>query len=237
MNIHHKVAIVTLSRYPDLLDGLTENLNKYAPHFDRVVVKDGYLVGESVPTWLNVQGPDGKFVYSVNANLGLRAVDVASDIILIGDDVRLETPDAVEKLYKIADENSNIGLLSTRINGGADNPDQTNPSGGDVVYTNRYIALVCTYIKRSVLDKVGYLDESFKDGWGWDDVDYSRRVKQAGYTLAVASKIVAKHGVVKRGSESLIRNEKGDRKAMQAQDDINSKIYFSKWKDTKKENW
>ena len=224
------MAIVTLSRYPDLLEGLTENLNQFAPNFDRVLVKDGYLIDESTVGWYTVPGPEGKFVYSVNANLGLKAVDPDSDILLIGDDVRLKTADTVETLFNIAYSNESLGMLSPKICGGADNPLQTNPTS-DLAFSDRYLALVCTFIKRSVRAKVGLLDERFNLGWGWDDVDYSRRVRQAGFTLGVTARVEVVHGIKRLGSESLIRNEKGDSKAMKAQDELNAKLYFDKWGD------
>jgi hypothetical protein len=229
-----RVAIVTLSRYSDLFDGLTDNLNKYAANFDRVLVKDGYLIDDS-HSWYTVQGPEGKFVYSVNANLGLRVTDPDSDVLLIGDDVRLSDYSTIGTLYRLAHSSNEIGMLSPRILGGADNPLQTNPpTDADITYSDRYLALVCTYIKRNAIIKTGYLDERFSAGWGWDDVDYSRRMRNAGFKLAVTPKVSVIHGVNRKGSESLVRNEKGDSKAIQAQDDLNARLYFEKWGDNSK---
>lgn len=228
------VAIVTLSKYSEVFEGLQENLNRYASGRDRVLVKDGYLI-DSDKDWLTLQGPEGKFVFSVNANIGLKAADPEADILLIGDDVRLVNEGLVENLHALAYSDENIGLLSPRINGGADNPLQMNPPSDQVlVHSERYIALVATYIKRKVFDAIGYLDERFSEGWGWDDVDFSRRARLAGFSLAVTSRFEVIHGLKKRGSETLIRNEKGDAKAMQKQDDINALAYFNKWGDNVK---
>lgn len=197
-------------------------------------MKDGYLI-ESSPSWCTVQGPEGKFVYSVNANLGLKATDPDSDVLLIGDDVRLLDYNAVDTLYRLAHSTDDIGMLSPRILGGADNPVQTDPpTDCSITYSDRYLALVCTYIKRNAIIKTGYLDERFSVGWGWDDVDYSRRMRKEGLKLGVTSKVSVKHGVNRKGSESLIRNEKGDSKAIQAQDDLNAILYFNKWGDNVK---
>ena len=141
----------------------------------------------------------------------------------------------MEQLVKVANSDDNIGLLSPKILGGADNLLQTNPPADKVIsYSERYLALVCTYIKRKVINKIGYLDETFNQGWGWDDVDYSRRARLAGFTLAVTPTVEVIHGVRRKGSESFIRNEKGDDKVMQAQDDLNAKVYFQKWGDNTK---
>ena len=43
---------------------------------------------------------------------------------------------------------------------------------------------VCVLIRREVIEKVGMLDERYA-GYGYDDVDYCRRVFNAGYQFAV----------------------------------------------------
>jgi GT2 family glycosyltransferase len=199
------------------------------------LVKDGYLVTEE-KSWLVAQGPSGPFCYSTNVNLGLSLVDKDADVLLMGDDVRFKSVDTIERLYAQAYLDPTIGILSPRIIGGADNPLLTDPpQEQDVVYTERYIPLVCAYLKRRMLSQVGQLDaENFSKGWGWDDVDLSRRVRLAGFTLGVATRIEVIHGVKRRGSESLIRNEKGDHDALQKLDNINAQEFFKKWGDNVK---
>ena len=139
-------------------------------------------------------------------------------------------------MFALAYSDAHIGILSPRILGGADNPLLTEtPQGQDITYSERYIPLVCSYIKRKALNKIGGLDaESFNKGWGWDDVDFSRRVRQAGFILGVTPRGEVIHGVSRKGAESLIRNEKGDHDAMQKLDDINAQEYFKKWGDNVK---
>ncbi len=230
-----RVCIVTLSRYSDLFDGLDENLRTFAPGFNRILVRDGFLIDESKKDWLVVDGPR-KFCYSENVNRGIAKVDPEADVLLIGDDVRLKVNDTIDKLHELAYSDPSIGMLSPRICGGADNELQTDPpTNDDIVYSTRYLALVCTYIKRSTLTKTGFLDvTTFKEGFGWDDVDYSRRVRLAGFSLAITSKVEVIHGVTRRGSESLIRNEKGDRENIKNLDDIGAASYKLKWGDNEK---
>jgi len=228
------VCILTLSRYPDLFVGLQESLDEFAPGFDRILVKDGYLITEEYG-WLVSQGPSGSFCYSTNVNLGLSLVDKDADVLLIGDDVRFKDYHTIEKLNALAYSESSIGLLSPRIIGGADNTLLTDPpQEQSLIYSERYIPLVCTYIKRKALDSVGLggLDaEAFDKGWGWDDVDFSRRVRNSGLRLGVTSRVEVIHGVKRRGTESLFRNEKGDNEAMRRLDDINAQAYLKKWGD------
>lgn len=169
-------------------------------------------------------------------NLGLSVIDPESDVLLIGDDVRFTSTQSIEKLHDLAYADDTLGLLSPRILGGADNPLLLDPpQDKDISYTERYIPLVCTYIRRSVLKDIGNLDaEAFGEGWGWDDVDFSRRTRNAGYILGVTPRVEVIHGIKRRGSESLIRNEKGDHEAMQKLDDINAQAYFKKWGDNVK---
>ena len=48
-----------------------------------------------------------------------------------------------------------------------------------------FVAFLCAAIKREVVDKIGPLDPNYAMGM-WDDLDYNRSVKEAGYTIALA---------------------------------------------------
>ena len=233
--MYPNVNIVVLSKYPEIFEGLQNNLEEYAKGHERILVQDGYLL-EKEEGWLNIQGPPGKFVFSVNANIGLKATDPTADVLLMGDDVRLRSQGTIEALHTLAYSDLSIGLLSPRIIGGADNPMLTQPPQDvDISYTNRYIPLVCTYIKRSVIKHIGYLDERFNEAWGYDDTDFSRRAYMSGFKLAVTPLVEVTHGLRKKGSESLIRNEKGDSAVLHALDAIHARIYSQKWGDVNKE--
>lgn len=199
-----------------------------------MLVRDGHLI-QNPQGWTLVQGPK-QFDMAGNANLGWKAADPTKDILYIGDDVRFLEVKTVERLQDLAYSDPRIGLLSPMIVGYADNPLQTNPpQDQDVVYSERFLALVCTYIKRQVIEKVGYLDDlTFLGLYGNDDADYSRRVKNARFRLAVAPKVKVKHGLDRGGTETFLRNLGGDR------DDLNALIseadrrYLVKWGDLNK---
>ncbi len=59
-----------------------------------------------------------------------------------------------------------------------------------------YLSGTCLLIKRGVLDEVGLFDEGFF--FYWEDADFSQRVKQCGWKLAVASGVLVQH----RGSST-----------------------------------
>lgn len=232
------VTIVSLGRYLDLFEGLDTNVktNGYEG-YGKVFVRDGALI-ESVPGWKLVEGPQSEgFSYAKNLNLGLRACDPESDIFVISDDVRLKGPGTIETLQREAHSLPEIGMLSPRIDGGADNPIQTSKNIG-IVFSNRYLAMACFYLKKEILRDVGFLDEErFCGGYGWDDVDYCRRIALKGFKLAVSNSVEVKHGMKRLGTESFIRNAKGYYDSVQKQADSNESLYFQKWNDRKKENW
>ena len=225
----HYVTIVALSKYLDIFQGFEKNLDDFAPGIDRILVADGRLIPEYPKGWLYVRGPK-KFSMAGNANLGWGAAGKLADILYIGDDVRLTQQGTVEKLQELAYSDPKIGMISPRILGGADNPLQTDPPADkEIVYSERYLALVCTYIKREVLDKVGYLDEETFCGYGAEDADLSKRVRLAGYSLAVAPQVEVKHGLASKGTETFLRNTGGYYEDIQAQADANEEAYFKKW--------
>ena len=223
------VSIVALSKYLDLFQGLEKNLDEFAPHIDRIVVLDGRLIPDDNKSWRIAYGPR-KFSMAGNANIGWSMVGEGSDILYLGDDVRLTQPDTVARLQQLAYSDPKIGMLSPKIIGGADNPTQTDPPmDAEVVYSDKYLALVCTYIKRAVIDAVGFLDDVTFQGYGAEDADYSKRVKQADFRLAVAPHVEVIHGVDRKGTETFMRNVGGYYEDIQAQADANEAAYFQKW--------
>lgn len=226
------ITIVALTKYPDIFASFDTNVKEFAPTFDRVLVVDGIMVNPV--GWSVVQGPY-TFSMAGNANLGWKAADPTHDILYIGDDVRFTAPDSVEKLRDLAHSDPSIGMLSARIIGGADNVLQTNPpQNKTLVYSDRYLALVCTYIKRTTIERVGYLDDETFKGYGWEDVDYSRRVKKLRMRLAVAPQVEVTHGISRRGTETFLRNDKGYTKTIDEETARNEDAFFKKWGDKAK---
>lgn len=235
---HHQkpVTIVSLAKYPEIFLGLSENVTNYAYGHCRVLVRDGLLI-EEAPGWKLVEGPED-FNFSKNVNLGLTNVDPAHDIFFISDDVRFTHKNSIEELQRLAYTDSSIGMISPKVLGPADNPLQTDIQKGiSLAYSDRYLVFVCMYIKRDVLTNVGLMDGETFGGYGWDDVDYSRRVKAAGYKLAVTPNVEVVHGVTKKGTETFLKTEKGKWSRLEKQNEHNGKMYFQKWGDNKKEGW
>lgn len=188
----HPVTIVVLSKFPEVLAGFKASLERYCPNAFVVLVKDGKADFEVGPTWMNVQGPE-TFSMAGNGNLGLKAVPADSDILYCGDDVRFLESNTIETLQKVAYFSSQIGILSPHILGRA-SPALGNPPNSQSFSWVRPIEMwfPCVYIKRELIDKIGFLDEQF-NLFGGDDLDYCIRAQKAGYKLAVTPRTKVQH--------------------------------------------
>lgn len=187
------VSIVVLTKYKDVVTPFIESVNKFAPNADIIYVVDKgdiepkILMGHSSRI---VRGPD-KFAMAGNGNLGLRAVPNDHDILYCGDDVRFLEPDTIERLQEIAYKQANVGILSPRIFGRS-SPAQADPKSECDFIAPMSMWFPCVYIKRELIDKIGYLDERFND-FGCDDFDFCVRALQNGYKLAVTDRVTVHH--------------------------------------------
>ncbi|MBU2685872.1 MAG: glycosyltransferase, partial [Gammaproteobacteria bacterium] len=56
----------------------------------------------------------------------------------------------------------------------------------------QFVAFLCAVIKREVIDKIGHLDPNYAMGM-WDDLDYNRSARKAGYRTELAIDTCIKH--------------------------------------------
>ena len=187
------VTIAVLGKFPDIFNGFVESADKFLPDIPKVFVRDGSeIVYPSGAQWTNLQGPP-TFSNPGNANQAWQAAAPDSDILYCGDDVRFVQHDTWQMLQEVAYSDPKIGMLSPRIIGAAGNALQTHPKPEGVTYSSQRLALICTYIKREVIDAIGYMDPIFGGSYGSDDSDYNYRVRKAGYMLAVTPKVNVEH--------------------------------------------
>src|SRR5208282_5087740 len=178
--IKKPVTIVVLAKYKEIFQKFVESVEKYEPTRTIVLVADGKepyealkdLTPERASSWALINGPE-KFEMAGNGNLGLKAVPADHDILYVGDDVRFTQENTIEKLQEIAYSKPNIGLLSPKLVGRG-SPLQLNPPAKLASVPPLQMWFPCIYIKREIIDKIGYLDEQFND-FGCDDFDYCIR--------------------------------------------------------------
>lgn len=219
-----RASIVIPSKFPDIFADCRDTINKFAPKETKILVRDGNSIA-APDGWTTIQGPDAKFVYSRNINLGI--AQSTGDVLLTNDDVRFTHPKTLEIMQNVLARHPEVGVLSPLIKGDVGEYWQSHATKELHTVTVR-LCFVCVLIRRECLDKVGPLDEVFS-GYGYDDCDYSRRVVNAGYTLGVTAKAVVQHGHAgEQRSMSYNRQELG---TIEALDRVAQAQYLAKWGD------
>lgn len=209
----NKVTIVTISRFPEVFAQCREALDRFAPGFRRILVIDGDKSerGEPVQGYHDTRGwqtvvVGTPFSISLNQNIGLMAA-WPDDVMYVCDDIKLLEP-TVEELQRIAYLDPDIGIVSPRIYGSCGHGLQSAQGKnirGDYALTTKELVSPCWFLKRALLDDIGYIDLRF-NGYGGDDIDFARRAMAAGWKLAVAARIKVAHGFGDRdGSVSFLK--------------------------------
>jgi glycosyltransferase involved in cell wall biosynthesis len=183
--------IVILSASPANLRAAVAAILAREPAFDPgqiIVVDDGAGTDKTgiPPSVRWVQGTK-PFNYARNANIGIAASQ--RDVILLNDDAVLETPAGFTTL---AAANGGRGIISAAVRGVVGNPNQ-NAGRRGIWPESSVLCFVCVHLPRTVLDRVGPLDEDFV-GYGFEDNDYCDRARAARFALSVCGDCVVDHG-------------------------------------------
>lgn len=145
-------------------------------------------------------------------NTGYSAMDRTPGrlILLLNNDAAM-VPSALEKMVSRIDENPAIGIVGGMVRD-CDTGEVQFPGGGNLNYLTGssqpsssappdFISGAFMLIRSEVLTAVGGLCEDYF--MYWEDVDFSLRARQAGWTLGVALDAVAHHkGMGSTGAES-----------------------------------
>jgi O-antigen biosynthesis protein len=150
---------------------------------------------------------DAHFAFARAVNIGIRAVP-GTDIILLNDDCRVIEWNCFDRLAQLAYADPRTGILSPIIVGCVGNEVQRwheacrywtpNIDFIDVLEPSP-VCFPCVYIKRKMLDEIGFMNEQIA-GYGYDDHDLCSRARFAGWKTAVTQRVVIQHG---DGSPSL----------------------------------
>jgi GT2 family glycosyltransferase len=122
------------------------------------------------------------FVYARAINQGIKAA--GGDVILLNDDTELLTEKGFSCLEKAADEHPEYGVLSCGIHGAVCNPLQEPTGENELRDVQNMVAFVCVFIRHTLIQAIGLLDERFT-GYGCDDSDYCRRALMHGWRVGV----------------------------------------------------
>lgn len=160
------------------------------------------------------------FVFARNANIGIEAA--GGDVFLLNDDARLQTFRGLTTLYETWAKCPTLGLVAAAVQGPCGNPRQRagHPCNPGMTLEPDRLCFIGVLIPRRIYEQVGPLDEQFV-GYGYDDDDYSLRVRQAGYHLATFGSCILDHGTLTPS----FRNQEHVAEQMA----LNASLFSAKW--------
>jgi len=234
------LCCVIPSKTDEYLEALLQSMERRQPgSADSCVVADDGLSSDLRRRWPTVSWVplDPPFIFAKAVNRGIEVAlrrhgdGAPVDILVLNDDTEMLTADwhRAARALLARPEAAGFGLVSLMIEGGVGNGDQRyRPlEGTDVVETAQALCFVCTVIRFEALQAVGRLDEDFW-GYGYDDDDYSRRVRAAGWKMGVTNAGVVRHGMAGFShSSSYLRYLGTD--AWRRLFELNRRIYRAKW--------
>jgi GT2 family glycosyltransferase len=149
-------------------------------------------------------------------NQGLR-ISNAPYVCLLNNDTRVIDGWLVN-MVKIAEHSSWVGIVSpTSAKDSFEGPKDSEETYIELAAADGF----CMLIKREVIEKVGLFDEIFGMGM-WEEIDYSRRIYQAGYICVRAKNALVYHFGKK--SFGLLEKRKKERLYKR-----NREIFYSRW--------
>ncbi|MDQ1351493.1 MAG: hypothetical protein QG657_1796 [Acidobacteriota bacterium] len=174
----------------------------YVEYFRIDAEAGGNLKDENIPLVLIQNGSNEG--YSVGNNVGIRyALKRRADYIWLLNNDTLVKGNTLKELVYRSESEKGIGVSGSVIYL-AWEPSQIQTYGGGTIshFSGRdrfihspgpveYVAGTSLFVKREVFEQVGLLDEGFF--FYWEDVDFSRRVMEAGWKLVVAANAVVYH--------------------------------------------
>lgn len=210
------ILILNYNGKEDTLDCL-RSLAKIAYPNYRIVVVDNASVDGSVEAICR-EFPDVYLIrnqdnlgFAEGNNVGIRyAVERRTDYVFLLNNDTVVDPWVLDQLIKVGEANSRIGILGPVIYH-YHRPEKVWSSGGRIYWpvgTARYILKAPTgrmevdfmsgcalMIKSAVIEQVGLLDPDFF--LYYEDVDWSVRVRKAGYKLVLVPTSVVRHRAMK----------------------------------------
>ena len=132
--------------------------------------------------------PHGGYCKAVNAGLKLSKADY---VVTLNYDTIIHDPKWLAKMVIRFTDDKEIGAVGCTSNYVSGKQATSFNWVHDTEYASLLIGF-CLMVKREVLDKVGLLDERY-ESYGSDDLDWSLRIKKAGWKLAIARDVFVQH--------------------------------------------
>ena len=226
--------IIPIWNQPELTRSCIEHITKNTRYPHRLILVDNGSDGETKKYLKDLKDKKGSAIELIRneknlgfvkaVNQGLRASQAPYVCILNND--TMPGVGWLTELVKFAEENPRVGLVNPMCNGHIQHNMSVNEYARLIATSNkgRFMEMnqcqaFAMLIKRSLIDKIGYLDEKFGMG-GFDDTDYSKRAGVAGY------RSVCVHSSYVYHREHASFDKMGDRKKIQS---ASEKGYFKKW--------
>ncbi|GEM_PF-162774 len=174
-------------------------------------------------------------------NAALKLIDRDRDVILLNNDTEIDDPDWISKLQATAYGYAGAGVVGCRIrrldaddfqHAGTYMPDRSywgQQLGSGEKDINQYgfdqdvegVVFACVYIRREVMDAVGFLDEDFFSYY--EDTDYCLKARAAGFRVMNCGTLTVRHR--EHGSTSVNKVNLNDMFLK------SKETFLGKWKD------
>lgn len=168
---------------------------------------DAYL--RSIP-WIRYYAHGSNVGFPAGNNLGLLLCDPTSDIVLLNNDIVIDQFNWLELLQETAYLESNVGVVGCRLRGEDGKLQHAGTYifpetcwgqqiGGEELDINQYgrvrdvqgVVFACAYLKRSMLQIIGNLDQAYFAYF--EDTDYCLRALANGYRVVCDGRVTLTH--------------------------------------------
>ncbi len=192
-----RLTVVIPSKTLSNLEVCTAAIREHEPSAKIIVVDDGLEFNTAdqeqfYSAALRIIPGESPFIFSRNCNIGIRAAG-DDDIVLMNDDAILRTPCGLTAMQQAAETHPDFGIIASTTNN-AGNVNQ-HPKGVGLRFDPRQVCFICVLIPRRTLNAVGFLDERFCQ-YGFEDDDYSLRVRKAGLKLGIHDACFVDHSTL-----------------------------------------
>lgn len=225
---------IILSRTDDFLRPLLESMERNEPGSvaSTIVADNGLspLVRREwfQPIYVPVIQP---FCFSKAVNLAERLTRESDAIMIVNDDTEVVTTHWQRRLDLMLDQHRDYGVISCSIEGGAYNQqnikNQEDPRIDLIDEPTVTLAFIAVVITRACWSAVGPMDERFT-GYGFEDNDYCRRARLAGFKTGITRSVIFKHGREGKPHSSSFLKYHGQR-AWNEMRMKNQLLYAEKW--------